>query len=164
MVQRNNEDGGGRLEIVPDPLSAVDDCHFHHESEHTLLSVSNCDNGNLVRINICLCCDKLNHSIVKQGIIMHGNNTYVIHSVPQHLARRRKSNGLKGMHVLYKRDTMTEGKDDFCGIENTISTQDLVEDEAGVRYMMCYKNCTTHTSRFTKIHLLLDINWRKKVI
>lgn len=43
---------------------------------------------------------------------------------------RRSSDG-QGLHVLYKRKTMAE-EEEFCGIENTISSEEMVEIEAGV--------------------------------
>jgi hypothetical protein len=65
---------------------------------------------------------------------MHGGNTYVVHPIPEHhaLRLRRSTDGRQGMHIVYKRDALVSPKEEFCGIENTITTQDLIEDEAGV--------------------------------
>lgn len=57
---------------------------------------------------------------------------YVIHPIPdRHMSRVKRSNNDEdlGMHIIYKRDTPPE---DFCGIESTITTEELAEDEAGV--------------------------------
>lgn len=46
IVNRDSADGGGTLQYIE---RNVDDCHFHHESNHTYAAVSNCD-GNVVGV------------------------------------------------------------------------------------------------------------------
>lgn len=44
-------------------------------------------------------------------------------------ANKAENEAESGLHVIYKREAE---KEDFCGIENTITSEELVEDEAGV--------------------------------
>lgn len=60
------------------------------------------------------------------------DDIYVIHPIPdRHMLRVKRSdnNGNLGMHIIYKKETSSK---DFCGIESTITTEELTEDEAGV--------------------------------
>ena len=40
IVERDNEDGGGKLSYLP---RDIDDCHYHHISNETYAAVSDCD-------------------------------------------------------------------------------------------------------------------------
>jgi hypothetical protein len=51
VVRRTSEDGGGQLETIFSPSASTtpfDDCHFHHNSPHAQLAISNCEDGELV--------------------------------------------------------------------------------------------------------------------
>uniref|UniRef100_A0A915EIJ7 Peptidase M12B domain-containing protein n=1 Tax=Ditylenchus dipsaci TaxID=166011 RepID=A0A915EIJ7_9BILA len=94
---------------------SVDDCHFHHKSADnlTVAAISNCD-GNI------------------KGIIVQPDAIHVIHPMPEkHMARVRRSAHGIGLHVIYKREVQQQ-EQDFCGIESTITSEELLEDEAGV--------------------------------
>lgn len=45
------------------------------------------------------------------------------------MTRMKRSADGTGLHVIYKRQAEQE---DFCGIDNTITSEELDEDEAGV--------------------------------
>jgi hypothetical protein len=110
VVQRDRSDGGGSLEYGKGE-ETTEDCHYHHMSNHSYASVSNCD-GNL------------------KGIVVRPDAIYVIHPIPdEHQNRVKRSADGIGLHVIYKRQTEQQ---DFCGIENTITSEELEEDEAGV--------------------------------
>lgn len=56
----------------------------------------------------------------------------MLHPIPErhrHRVRRAADGGGLGLHVLYKRSLEA---DDFCGIDSTVSSAELLEDEAGV--------------------------------
>lgn len=53
------------------------------------------------------------------------------------MGRVRRSTTGEHAHVLYKRESLVNGSaasgaNEFCGIENTISSEELLENEAGV--------------------------------
>uniref|UniRef100_A0A914HD48 Peptidase M12B domain-containing protein n=1 Tax=Globodera rostochiensis TaxID=31243 RepID=A0A914HD48_GLORO len=115
VVRRTRPDGGGFLQTERAPRAMAEDCHFHHRSEHILAAISNCDEWEL------------------KGTIIHNGSVHVLHPIPaHHMARVRRSTGdrTKALHVLYRREA--KSAEDFCGIENTISSEELVENEAGV--------------------------------
>lgn len=67
----------------------------------------------------------------------------MIHPIPdRHIRRVRRSvdqhsnttQTLPGLHVLYKRSALGPNsvQEEFCGIDSTITSDDLSEDEAGV--------------------------------
>ncbi|KAI3413714.1 hypothetical protein GPALN_011197 [Globodera pallida] len=114
-VRRTRPDGGGFLQMEKAPRAMAEDCHFHHRSEHILAAISNCDGWEL------------------KGTIIRNGSVHVLHPIPaHHMARVRRSTGdrTKALHVLYRREA--KSGEDFCGIENTISSEELVENEAGV--------------------------------
>ncbi|KAI1707981.1 thrombospondin type 1 domain-containing protein [Ditylenchus destructor] len=116
IVERDHQSGGSLdLNFANEDNLPVDDCHFHHRSNETFAALSTCD-GTL------------------KGIIVKPDSIHVIHPVPErHMARIKRSTSEEendtGLHIIYKREAQQE---DFCGIENTITSDELVEDEAGV--------------------------------
>jgi hypothetical protein len=60
------------------------------------------------------------------------------------MGRVRRSPQGQLAHVLYRREALVVngeagsggGNDEFCGIENTISSEELLENEAGVHEVM----------------------------
>jgi hypothetical protein len=36
------------------------------------------------------------------------------------------------MHIVYKRDSIAPKDQDFCGLDNTITSEEMLENEAGV--------------------------------
>uniref|UniRef100_A0A914CK41 Peptidase M12B domain-containing protein n=1 Tax=Acrobeloides nanus TaxID=290746 RepID=A0A914CK41_9BILA len=110
VVHRDRAEGGGKLEFIE---RQVDDCHFHHISNETYAAVSNCD-GNV------------------KGTIIRPDGIHVLHPIPDHhIGRVKRSDDGMGMHIVYKREAIATN-DDFCGIDNTITSEELIEDEAGV--------------------------------
>lgn len=119
IVRRTAADGGGHLETAINPLKHFDDCHFHYNSTDMFLAISNCEEGEL------------------KGSILLNGSLWVLHPIPQrHKARMRRSTNNENnllTHVIYKRDTVEGKKDEeFCGIENTISSDELLDNEAGI--------------------------------
>nr|CAD2185932.1 unnamed protein product [Meloidogyne enterolobii] len=116
IVRRTAADGGGILQTATNPLKHFDECHFHYNSTDMFLAVSNCEEGEL------------------KGSILRNGSLWVIHPIPQrHNARMRRSTNNLLTHVIYKRDTVEAKKDEeFCGIENTISSDELLDSEAGI--------------------------------
>lgn len=45
------------------------------------------------------------------------------------MGRAKRSTDGTPAHIIYKRETVVN---DFCGIENTITSEELLEDEAGL--------------------------------
>uniref|UniRef100_A0AC35F0Q0 Peptidase M12B domain-containing protein n=1 Tax=Panagrolaimus sp. PS1159 TaxID=55785 RepID=A0AC35F0Q0_9BILA len=108
IVERNSEDGGGSLQYVQ---RNIDDCHYHHISNETYAAISDCD-----------------FSI--KGTIMRPEGIYVIHPIPEkHMGRVKRSSDGTPAHIIYKREAIV---DDFCGLDNTITSEELLEDEAGI--------------------------------
>ena len=67
----------------------------------------------------------------------------MLHPIPyKHRARLRRSTNNYNLltHVLYKRDTV-EGKkeEEFCGIENTITSDELLDNEAGIHEVFFFE-------------------------
>nr|CAD2134977.1 unnamed protein product [Meloidogyne enterolobii] len=116
IVRRTKADGGGILQTATNPLKHFDECHFHYNSTDMFLAVSNCEEGEL------------------KGSILRNGSLWVIHPLPQrHNARMRRSTDNLLTHVIYKRDTVEAKKEEeFCGIENTISSDELLDSEAGI--------------------------------
>ncbi|CAG9534903.1 unnamed protein product [Cercopithifilaria johnstoni] len=102
-----NAHGGGKLDVGQVPKS----CHYHHKSEEVYAAVSNCD-GNL------------------KGIIVMPNEVYVLHPLPdRHVYRfdqNNRNDTAPGLHVIYKRELAQK---EFCGLESTISSIELNQDE-----------------------------------
>ncbi|KAL3120428.1 hypothetical protein niasHT_005749 [Heterodera trifolii] len=124
VVRRTRPDGGGHFSLGRESRAMVDDCHFHHQSEHILAAISNCDGLEL------------------KGTIIRNGSVHVLHPIPAHhfpRVRRSTSDGATtatALHVLYRRDAVATVKngtgEDFCGIENTISSDEMAENEAGI--------------------------------
>lgn len=56
----------------------------------------------------------------------------MLHPLPDHhIGRVKRSDDGMGMHIVYKREAIASNED-FCGIDNTITSEELIEDEAGV--------------------------------
>ncbi|CAD5234271.1 unnamed protein product [Bursaphelenchus xylophilus] len=107
VVSREGHQGGGKLEFVGDH----EDCHYHHESNHTMAAISTCD-------------DTL------KGTIITEDGIFVIHPIPEkHMNRIKRSADGMGLHVIYKRSV---SNDEFCGLDNTITSEELLDDEAGI--------------------------------
>ncbi|KAI6173773.1 CRE-ADT-2 protein [Aphelenchoides besseyi] len=112
VVHRERNDGGGRLEFQQN--ESTEDCHFHHRSNASFGAISTCD-GSL------------------KGTLFNENGIYVLHPVPErHQARMKRSADGVGLHIVYKRNSIAPAEADFCGIENTITSEEMLEDEAGV--------------------------------
>lgn len=56
-----------------------------------------------------------------------------MHPIPEHHQNRlkRSADGI-GMHIIYKRDLIASTDQDFCGLENTITSEEMIENESGV--------------------------------
>ncbi|KAK0406788.1 hypothetical protein QR680_018807 [Steinernema hermaphroditum] len=105
VIHRGND--SNTLDINPE----LRQCHYHHYSNHTYAAVSNCD-GNV------------------KGIIVKPHGAYVIHPMPdRHVGRFKRSASGHGLHVLYKREAPPT---DFCGLDSTISSEELIDDESSV--------------------------------
>uniref|UniRef100_A0A0N4Z613 Peptidase M12B domain-containing protein n=1 Tax=Parastrongyloides trichosuri TaxID=131310 RepID=A0A0N4Z613_PARTI len=108
-IVRDNHNGGGELKMDG---TNFEECHYQHFSNLTTAAISNCDG-------------EIKGTIIYDGII------YVIHPIPEsHHNRVKRSDDGMPLHVIYKRESPQEN--DFCGLDNTITTEDLIEDEAGI--------------------------------
>ncbi|CEF70374.1 Stall [Strongyloides ratti] len=107
-IVRNNHNGAGVLSLN----NNFEKCHYQHFSNDMIAAISNCDNE-------------------IKGTLIYNDSFYVIHPIPEnHHNRVKRSNDGTPLHVIYKRNIPPET--DFCGIDNTITTDDLIEDEAGI--------------------------------
>ncbi|PAV62373.1 hypothetical protein WR25_23881 [Diploscapter pachys] len=112
-VVHRDEKNGGKLIVDEQP----NNCHFHHRSNTTIAAISNCDG----RV---------------KGTIIDPTGIHVIHPFPDRHAHRSKRSTENGLHIVYKRELKLDPKDkddgEFCGLDNQITEEDLVEDESGV--------------------------------
>uniref|UniRef100_A0A0N5BXF9 Peptidase M12B domain-containing protein n=1 Tax=Strongyloides papillosus TaxID=174720 RepID=A0A0N5BXF9_STREA len=107
-IVRDKYNGAGKLSLY----NHFEKCHYQHFSNHTTAAISNC--GGEIK-----------------GTLIHNDSIYVIHPIPEnHHNRIKRSNDGTPLHVIYKREIPVET--DFCGLDNTITTEDLIEDEAGI--------------------------------
>lgn len=70
---------------------------------------------------------------VQKGTIIDRSEIYVLHPIPEHHQNRlkRSANGM-GLHIIYKRDAIAPPGQDFCGLENTLTSEEMLENESGV--------------------------------
>uniref|UniRef100_A0A1I7VWI4 Pep_M12B_propep domain-containing protein n=1 Tax=Loa loa TaxID=7209 RepID=A0A1I7VWI4_LOALO len=102
-----NAHGGGKLNVGLPPAN----CHYQHKSKEAYAAISNCD-GNL------------------KGIIVMPDEVYILHPLPDRHAHRfdqdNRNDLDSGLHVIYKREVAQK---EFCGLESTITSTELAEDE-----------------------------------
>uniref|UniRef100_A0A7E4UU34 Peptidase M12B domain-containing protein n=1 Tax=Panagrellus redivivus TaxID=6233 RepID=A0A7E4UU34_PANRE len=108
IVERDTADGGGSLQYIS---RDIDDCHYHHVSNDTIAAVSDCDS-------------------TLKGTIVRPDGIYVIHPIPEkHMGRAKRAADGTPAHIIYKRAAQV---DDFCGLDSTVTSEELLEDEAGI--------------------------------
>ncbi|GMT32401.1 hypothetical protein PFISCL1PPCAC_23698 [Pristionchus fissidentatus] len=86
-------------------------CHYRSISNQTIAAISTCDG----RV---------------KGTIIDESGLHVIHPFPDRHGRSKRSTD-NGVHAVYKRAALVPTKD-FCGIENVITEEQLVEDDNAI--------------------------------
>lgn len=56
-----------------------------------------------------------------------------MHPIPEHHQNRlKRSADGTGLHIVYKRNSIAPADQDFCGLDNTITSEEMLENESGV--------------------------------
>ncbi|EFO82211.1 CRE-ADT-2 protein [Caenorhabditis remanei] len=139
-IVKKNEKKGGSLDFG----STLDSCHYHHYGEKVYAAISNCDG-------------RIKGTVIDDGEII------VIHPFPDHHAHRSKRATENGAHVVYKRETLAGEPKDFCGLDNVVTEESLVEDESAIfeDVFVTGQRLTQQSDLIVELAVFVDENlWR----
>lgn len=138
-IVKKNEKKGGSLDFG----SNIDSCHYHHRGD-VYAAISNCDG-------------RIKGTVIDDGEIL------VIHPFPDHHAHRSKRATENGAHVVYKRETLAGEPKDFCGLDNVVTEESLVEDESAIfeDVFVTGQRLTQQSDLIVELAVFVDENlWR----